>query len=355
MARKRGEPRKSTGGKEGRRQRTCYWLKPPLPGFHSVHERTLMGAADLGREQFYLRNKAKIPQEQEKHVASQNSDHGAVFPFLQLPRELRDQVYAAVLDTDHLHGQVTFDSVYVQARYHAQSLPPFPNRTESMSSPPAESSTAASQYQSVTNKPRSTLTSLLLVCKSIHVELFKLLYRTATFTVHLDLSTPMFFPRESSEFYTCRHALPFRWNTSLITSLTLHIDLGPIDVKASECGDVMCETMRAVRWTSLPYMRSLRRMVIVVTRWVDGVNSAPWTPMRPAHTDELRVMLSRLIGCLPHSVRDLKFGCGDEELETWTVWPQNGVFAQIDGRYIEQIARELTVFRIFEERVRKAR
>jgi hypothetical protein len=77
--------------------------------------------------------------------------------------------------------------------------------------------------------------------------------------------------------------------------------------------------------------------------------------MRSAHTDELRVMLSRLIGCLPHSVRDLKFGCGDEELETWTVWPQNGVFAQIDGRYIEQIARELTVFRIFEERVRKAR
>jgi hypothetical protein len=90
-------------------------------------------------------------------------------------------------------------------------------------------------------------------------------------------------------------------------------------------------------------------MVIVVTRWVDGVNSASWTPMRPAHTDELRVMLSRLIGCLPHSVRDLKFGCGDEELKTWTVWPQNGVFAQIDGRYIEQVAKELTVFKTFEE------
>lgn len=289
MARKIHEARKSYGGKSNcrRRPETKRFIWWPSIDFleELINREKYALSVHYGLKGTFKRRRT------EHDTRSGNSlRRRGNFPFMCLPRELRDHIYTYVIG---VRPKTIYESVITQARYHAyaqEDLPEWP------------------------------FVSLLLANRQIHNEALQILYTNKVFVVHLDVETPLFNPRMSTTDPNPKYAVPFGWNLQFITHLVLHIDLS--------WKWTTYDTMKVLDFKGLKDMTALRKIQVAITMWRirsswrkspvqhphdSRLSATMWIDENgssPNGTEVFRVMIANLISFMPVSVREVLFGAG---------------------------------------------
>ncbi|KAF2107832.1 hypothetical protein BDV96DRAFT_653337 [Lophiotrema nucula] len=245
----------------------------------------------------------------------------ASFRFLDLPREIRDQIYSYIWLEKHIRtGSLVQDSLEQQSRYMVPT---------------------ALDWHPV-------CPAVVGVNRQVSSESMEILYRPLTFVVHLELISPVFSSR-SKRYYRQEggFAIPFGWKVDFMTKLVLHIDLW--------WHETTVKTMKALRWTDLKKMKRLRSLRLVITYRnvqirrrnremlvIGAMKYIDCDGKERLGTDEFRYMIGDLIKGLPSTATKIVLG-GQIPEESGR---RNG-FA-IDGRFLKRVVESLKEYQIWK-------
>ncbi|KAF2662585.1 hypothetical protein K491DRAFT_183180 [Lophiostoma macrostomum CBS 122681] len=321
MARTRNEPRQSTGG-----QWTCRLHRSP-PEWQSIIERVHRRSRQLkiARSVEMRSNRGRKLLLRSSYTPTRKGH----FPFLKLPREMRDEIYGYVFCVEK---DKTHDSIVTQAEYNA-------------SSSPGEHRDLRSKTFSRTHSSR---TALLCANRQIHAEGLQAIYKSRIFCVHLDAQTPLLAPRPHKTDYDSRRAVPFGWNLAFITELVLHVDLG--------WREKTFEALTHLDFSAMNKMESLRRLTLAMTMWrvrmswyqdpISEPNESKFSAARYVDrmgrkkegTRLFREMVKRLLDSLPVDVTGLELG-SNISLGTCAT----GDIFRVDSEFLRGIIEDLSV------------
>ncbi|KAF2705564.1 hypothetical protein K504DRAFT_448622 [Pleomassaria siparia CBS 279.74] len=429
MARKRSETRKATGGLSHRPTRcTPVWTsivgetnkrlkamkklqkserKQRRHHHHHNHQPKRKPCASMNATDVGGAKKHAVEEAFSLGLLSPRRSRKAGFSLLNLPRELRNQIYEQVFaaTSEKGEGQKKVGNLGPEAHTPPSSsrhIPPSSSQ-QTPNSPVHDSiSTHAKQQLHQRDKANTRSasahllrehrttgrTALLATNHQVYAEALPYLYTDSNFIVHLDPDTNVFAarayiqrtPPTKDRATTSQHknvdhhsspaaaprpcraettkAIPFGWNVSLITNLVLRIDLGVMK---------KADLMNNFSWPVLSQMISLRRLRIIVTYWklrpssfvtslIYGHDTSTSTSPCPDNAGsegsvEYQNMMSGLFRELPNGVREVTFGAPGGKLRPLFGLDLASYHTEADQRFLELSARRLDAFMEWERRV----
>jgi hypothetical protein len=315
-------------------------------------------------------------------VIGKQADASVAFNFLGLPREIRDQVYRYIslsTSTDEIHKEQDDD----EGGRGETDKDKYRENIENTHTLYDSIHTHASQHHALSPQSPNPLTSLLLVSREIHAETLPLVYQSSSFTIHMDRDSNVFASRrfitsalasavdgrykfgfglvsinkdfiEHTDAKICEEetsAIPFGWDTRLITEMVLRIELGSRD-----CGGA--STIPDFEWPALSQMRSLKKLSVVVTyfRVRDPTQSESTSTIYGPDLEgkegngslEFRSMMSVLFSHIPDNVREITFGApGGQMMHHFG--PTLAYFhSELNNDWLKQSVESVSAFKVWK-------